>query len=569
MTTPFLGYDELISSQSNKFVTFNTNFRRLEATVRVLSRTNGGPPGSPADGDAYIVDVASGTWSSFAVNDIVYYQLGVWKKIDITAASEGIQLWVNDENIVVVYTGAAWVEQAGNDTGISALTDNSIPYAAGGLLVEDVNFNYDPGTDTLTVPNLLVTGTTTTLDTTNLDITDAIITLGNGNATDAIDLGLIGIRASDNVAFFFDESADAFILGYTTDDGTSTTLTTTGYANLEVGSVTLESIATNGVVRTVWNSAGLVTLNTPTTGKSLTVNMTDNTVDVVGFTQGGNSYLSFNTTNSDEEIVFGNAATNPSTRFLSGGTFDAITATGNNGNIYFQVGESGGTDPGRLSLFNSGSEIVRLDANGASYFNGGNVGIGESSPTAKIHINAKINGSGVGLFVDNSTRTAGQEVFRVGSVGATPTIVALSAGGSAAGNVGIGTSTPEGTLHLESVVGPELLFSRNDTSVVDGDNLGVITFQGNDTTSSIRSDLAYITCAADGTHSAGNNPTRFTINVTPSGSATPMEEFRVSHPAAGQTSLWLYDADNATMERVTVGVSDSAGVGFKVLRIPN
>jgi hypothetical protein len=39
--------------------------------------------------------------------------------------------------------------------------------------------------------------------------------------------------------------------------------------------------------------------------------------------------------------------------------------------------------------------------------------------------------------------------------------------------------------------------------------------------------------------------------------------------SAGQTSLLLYDADNNTVERVTVGAADSGGSGFKVLRIPN
>ena len=38
---------------------------------------------------------------------------------------------------------------------------------------------------------------------------------------------------------------------------------------------------------------------------------------------------------------------------------------------------------------------------------------------------------------------------------------------------------------------------------------------------------------------------------------------------AGETRFLLYDVDNATLERVTVGAADSGGVGFKVLRIPN
>ena len=42
-----------------------------------------------------------------------------------------------------------------------------------------------------------------------------------------------------------------------------------------------------------------------------------------------------------------------------------------------------------------------------------------------------------------------------------------------------------------------------------------------------------------------------------------------STSTAGQTALLLYDVDNATLERVTVGAADSGGSGFKVLRIPN
>jgi hypothetical protein len=38
---------------------------------------------------------------------------------------------------------------------------------------------------------------------------------------------------------------------------------------------------------------------------------------------------------------------------------------------------------------------------------------------------------------------------------------------------------------------------------------------------------------------------------------------------AGNTRLLVYDVDNATLERVTVGAADSGGTGFKVLRIPN
>ena len=38
---------------------------------------------------------------------------------------------------------------------------------------------------------------------------------------------------------------------------------------------------------------------------------------------------------------------------------------------------------------------------------------------------------------------------------------------------------------------------------------------------------------------------------------------------AGETGLWLWDADNGQLERVKVGAADSGGAGFKVLRIAN
>ncbi len=38
---------------------------------------------------------------------------------------------------------------------------------------------------------------------------------------------------------------------------------------------------------------------------------------------------------------------------------------------------------------------------------------------------------------------------------------------------------------------------------------------------------------------------------------------------AGNTRMMVWDVDNGTLERVSVGAADSGGAGFKVLRIPN
>lgn len=61
---------------------------------------------------------------------------------------------------------------------------------------------------------------------------------------------------------------------------------------------------------------------------------------------------------------------------------------------------------------------------------------------------------------------------------------------------------------------------------------------------------------------------RFHLGATVT-TLTGTEYLRLSIPAAGETSLWVYDADNASLERVTIGAADSGGAGFKLLRIPN
>ena len=91
--------------------------------------------------------------------------------------------------------------------------------------------------------NLTVNGSTTTIDTVNTTVKDALIELGTGTTgTPSNDAGIVIERGSENNAFIgFDESADKFTVGTGTFTGASTgdlTITTgTMVANLE-GNVT-------------------------------------------------------------------------------------------------------------------------------------------------------------------------------------------------------------------------------------------------------------------------------------------------------------------------------------------
>ena len=114
MSTDILGNDEIEVSQSAKYVTHNEALRQVEAMlVRVLSRSNSGPPGSPSDGDTYIVDSTTGDWSSASVDDIAHYFSGSWH---FYSPVEGLRVHVNDEDIYCKYDGSDWIVDDHNRT---------------------------------------------------------------------------------------------------------------------------------------------------------------------------------------------------------------------------------------------------------------------------------------------------------------------------------------------------------------------------------------------------------------------------------------------------------------------
>jgi hypothetical protein len=105
-------------------------------------------------------------------------------------------------------------------------------------------YNAGSGTRTISLDSRYVTitgdltveGTSTTLDTTTLNIEDPIIRLAknNTNTTD-VDSGILIERGVDNnVAFYWNEGDGVFKAVTTTSDGTGTSITDTGLANIRV-----------------------------------------------------------------------------------------------------------------------------------------------------------------------------------------------------------------------------------------------------------------------------------------------------------------------------------------------
>lgn len=134
MATPKWDLDTLVEGQAGAEVTVNDALNILDtlAFVRVKSHTTAAQPVSPAEGDAYVIPSSgvSGTDWTGQENKVAVYFSG-WR---FFAPVEGWHVWVDDEDAITRYDGAAWtnfpalqtspaVAAAGTDqAGATALT---------------------------------------------------------------------------------------------------------------------------------------------------------------------------------------------------------------------------------------------------------------------------------------------------------------------------------------------------------------------------------------------------------------------------------------------------------------
>lgn len=97
------------AAQAQKHVTHNDGLQVLDRVVQlmVLDKDLATPPGSPADGDRYIVASSpTGAWTGWA-GRVAAYQDGAWIS---SVPREGWLAWVADENLLYVHDGSSWSE---------------------------------------------------------------------------------------------------------------------------------------------------------------------------------------------------------------------------------------------------------------------------------------------------------------------------------------------------------------------------------------------------------------------------------------------------------------------------
>jgi len=272
------------------------------------------------------------------------------------------------------------------------------------------------GTDLTLTGNLSVTGTTTTIDTTNTVIKDNLIGLNNGASSNANDSGLIIERGStgNDALFIWDESADKFALGTTTDTAVST-----GNLNLTTG--TLVANIEGAVTGNVTGNADTVTTNANLTGH---VTSSGNAASLGSFTVAqlssalSDASISGNNT-GDQTNVSGTAATvtgAAQSAITSVGTLSAlevsspdnVTTTalkvlalddgGYTGTVFEVYGTRGPMDAYNIAKFGTNASIPKVTITGDGNIimaAGGNI---ETSTTGKIKQK--------GAFMQNSVHQA-------------------------------------------------------------------------------------------------------------------------------------------------------------------
>jgi hypothetical protein len=174
--TPLLGMTQLASAQAAPETQVNENDLILEffAAGAFKSRANNpAEPGSPASGDGYLLTgTPTGTHWAGQGGKIALYINTAWK---FFTAKEGMKFYVNDEDVVIAYDGAAWNTTSGaaeaTNSQIWTATDTltrisprriqtasapvSVAYAATVTLDLNTGFNFDIGalTGNLTLAN--------------------------------------------------------------------------------------------------------------------------------------------------------------------------------------------------------------------------------------------------------------------------------------------------------------------------------------------------------------------------------------------------------------------------------
>lgn len=122
--TPRLSLPQIIGGQALKHITHNEALLRLDVLVQasVEASTITVPPGTPLEGEAWIVPGgATGAWAGHG-NELVAWQAGSWRFYDPAA---GWQVFDKASGALKLFSGTAWIAVAATEAGLPQLGINA------------------------------------------------------------------------------------------------------------------------------------------------------------------------------------------------------------------------------------------------------------------------------------------------------------------------------------------------------------------------------------------------------------------------------------------------------------
>ena len=216
--------------------------------------------------------------------------------------------------------------------------------------------NLTYGSNLTVTGNLTVQGTTTAIDTVNTLIQDPLITLADGQTvgTPTVDIGLIGLRGSQNSSFIgWKESSLTFVTALSNTTVSNTTVNINSYANLVTGNLTVQ-----GTTSLVGNLIGAVQATGNITGGNL---LTPGLISATGGVT-ASSVAGGVITGTSTSVTGTQTAASTVGGVITG---SSVSVTGNvtGGNVLFGTGNVSGTGNVAAGYFiGNGSQLTGVTA---------------------------------------------------------------------------------------------------------------------------------------------------------------------------------------------------------------
>ena len=285
----------------------------------------------------------------------------------------------------------------------------------------------------------------------------------------------------------------------------------------------------------------------PSTGTNVAIGTAGGSVTMVGNVDIDiNSGIStFNDIHISDKIVH-EGDTNTSIRFPSADTVTIETAgserlriasdghvrlqkTGANAKLLISRNESVGTDNAAIGVIDFANNTAH---------------------TVNARIMAKTSGTGnVGGHLVVETRDPSNSTLAER--------LRITAGGNVLIN-GTSSADSNNLLELHQTYGGRIGLARNDTSTAAGNNLGMISFYGNDANGTYQ-ESALIAASADLDHDTGDKPGRLEFYTTPDGSTTPSERLRIDNTGRLLLGSQRTYSDQSYYDDITINNSDGSG----------